>query len=217
MLLGVAGASGGGVASGKGALHRIASKDCGQQQTRLRCGRGVLPRCSIAVRVSGGVIDQRTVVVSMVDGGSSKTGRSSVVVLLCERALWPGEANAQPPVGRALIGGAAEMQCTHTKMRVLCRWCWVLLSTAPLFVLRVLRLRLRRRRRRRLLPSDKESRGGQHTKRAATDAKGAFPIWRREQWRPAREKGAATLNPSRVPALWARYEESTASLFYSQP
>jgi hypothetical protein len=30
-------------------------------------------------------------------------------VLLCERALWPGEANALPPVGRELIGGLDGM------------------------------------------------------------------------------------------------------------
>jgi hypothetical protein len=30
-------------------------------------------------------------------------------VLLCERALWPGEANALPPVGRELIGGMDGM------------------------------------------------------------------------------------------------------------
>ena len=35
-----------------------------------------------------------------------KPAAAGLVVLLCERALWPGEANAQPPVCRALIGGA---------------------------------------------------------------------------------------------------------------
>lgn len=54
------------------------------------------------------------------------------------------------------------------------------------------------RRRRRLLPSVKESRGGQHTKKAAADAKGAFPIWRWEKWRPAREKGAATVRSTHL-------------------
>ena len=44
-------------------------------------------------------------------GRRSKTGRSSsrACVLLCERALWPGEANALPPVGRELIGGMDGM------------------------------------------------------------------------------------------------------------
>jgi hypothetical protein len=32
-----------------------------------------------------------------------------IQVLLCERALWPGEANALPPVGRELIGGMDGM------------------------------------------------------------------------------------------------------------
>lgn len=92
--------------SAPGCKQRLRSATNTPAGVLLRCSRG-------ALRESGSVIDQRMVVVSVVDGGSSKTGRSSVVVLLCERALWPGEANAQPPVGRALIGGAAEMQCTH--------------------------------------------------------------------------------------------------------
>lgn len=43
--------------------------------------------------------------------GGSRCGRAGgfeQALLLCERALWPAKANAQPPVGRELIGGAGE-------------------------------------------------------------------------------------------------------------
>jgi hypothetical protein len=46
-----------------------------------------------------------------VGAGSSGGGWADrqIQVLLCERALWPGEANALPPVGRELIGGMDGM------------------------------------------------------------------------------------------------------------
>ena len=44
-------------------------------------------------------------------------------MLLCERALWPGEANAQPPVSSELIGGtrwdyAGRVRCLDALVRV---------------------------------------------------------------------------------------------------
>jgi hypothetical protein len=42
-------------------------------------------------------------------------------LLLCERALWPGKANAQPPVSRELIGSDGVLQsgaCMRLSMQV---------------------------------------------------------------------------------------------------
>ena len=54
----------------------------------------------------------------MVDGAGA-AGKQAL--LLCERALWPGEANAQPPVGRQLIGGASGRAATPGELRCLLR------------------------------------------------------------------------------------------------
>lgn len=43
---------------------------------------------------------------SVVVGEQDRQIKPAGPVLLCERALWPGEANAQPPVPSELIGGA---------------------------------------------------------------------------------------------------------------
>lgn len=44
--------------------------------------------------------------VRVVVGEQDRQIKPAGPVLLCERALWPGEANAQPPVSGGLIGGA---------------------------------------------------------------------------------------------------------------
>jgi hypothetical protein len=57
---------------------------------------------------TGGVVDNGAHWAGVVVGEQDRQIKpaAGLVVLLCERALWPGEANAQPPVCRALIGGA---------------------------------------------------------------------------------------------------------------
>lgn len=47
--------------------------------------------------------------VRVVVGEQDRQIKPAGPVLLCERALWPGEANALPPVGRELIGGMDGM------------------------------------------------------------------------------------------------------------
>jgi hypothetical protein len=82
-----------------------------QKHTRLHCTRVVMMVLmgEAVLGWTGGVVDNGAHWAGVVVGEQDrqiKPAAAGLVVLLCERALWPGEANAQPPVCRALIGGA---------------------------------------------------------------------------------------------------------------